>query len=145
MAGRSFVCLRSLDDTACGIMSGMSHSARSVAAAGLVRLARSRAGLTQRQLAERAGVPQSVIARIESGSRQPTIPTLDRILAGAGVEVRYRLEPLEDHDDTLEAEHARRPPSEKKAVEDAHADFVAKGGCRWPQRPGIVLGMTKSS
>ena len=95
-------------------------------AAGLVRLARSRARLTQRQLAERAGVPQSVIARIESGARQPTIPTLDRILAGAGVEVRYRLEPLDDHDRVLAAEHARRSPRERQAIEAVHAEFLAK-------------------
>ncbi len=96
------------------------------AAAGLVRLARARAGLTQRQLAERASVPQSVIARIESGARQPTIPTLERILAGAGVEVRYRLEPLEDHDRVLAAEHALRSPAEQGAAELAHAAFVSK-------------------
>lgn len=107
-------------------MRSVNQSVKSFAAGGLVRLARSRAGLTQRQLAERTGVPQSVIARIESGSRQPTIPTLDRILAGAGVELRYRLEPIEDHDEALEAEHSRRSPSEQKAVENAHADFVAK-------------------
>ena len=95
-------------------------------AAGLVRLARSRAGLTQRQLAGRAGVPQSVIARIESGARQPTIPTLERILAGAGVEVRYRLEPLDDHDRVLVAEHARRSPAEREAVEATYAEFLAK-------------------
>jgi transcriptional regulator with XRE-family HTH domain len=96
------------------------------AAAGLVRLARARAGLTQRQLAERAGVPQSVIARIESGARQPTIPTLERVLAGAGTEVRYRLEPLDDHDDVLAAEQALRSPAERDAAEQAHAAFVAK-------------------
>ena len=110
----------------------MNNPATSVAA-GLVRLARARAGLTQRQLAERAGVPQSVIARIESGARQPTIPTLDRILAGAGVEVRYRLEPLDDHDRVLVADHAMRSPADRTAVEAAHATFldkVVEGGRR---------------
>jgi len=104
----------------------MAESANSGAAASLVRLARFRAGLTQRQLAERAGVPQSVIARIESGSRQPTLPTLERVLRGADVELRYRLEPVDDHDRVLVAEHARRSPAERKALEDAHEDFVAK-------------------
>jgi transcriptional regulator with XRE-family HTH domain len=104
----------------------MSDAPKSGAAAALVRLARSRAGLTQRQLAERAGVPQSVVARIESGARQPTVPTLERILAGAGVEVRYRLEPLDDHDRLLAAEHARRSPAEREMLEARHTEFLAK-------------------
>jgi len=48
-------------------------------AAGLVLLARQKAGLSQRELAERAGVAQSEIARIETGRREPSIPTLQRI------------------------------------------------------------------
>jgi len=102
------------------------RSTKSAVAADLVRLARSRANLTQRELAERSGVPQSVIARIESGSRQPTLPTLDRVLAGAGVEVRYRLEALDDHDSVLLARHARRSELETRALRDTHASFVAK-------------------
>ena len=42
---------------------------------------RREAGLTQRQLAELAGVSQSLIARIESGSVDPRASTLRRILA----------------------------------------------------------------
>jgi hypothetical protein len=82
-------------------------------------------------------VPQSVIARIESGARQPTLPTLERILAGAGYEARYRLAPIDDHDSVLAAEHARRSPAERRAVEKAHDAFVAKvveGGRRGRQR-----------
>ncbi|MGO9559859.1 MAG: helix-turn-helix domain-containing protein [Acidimicrobiales bacterium] len=104
----------------------MNVRARSEVAADLVRLARARAELTQRQLAERSGVPQSVIARIESGARQPTLPTLERILAGAGVEMRYRLAPLEDHDSVLAVRNARRSPARRKEVADAHAAFVTK-------------------
>jgi transcriptional regulator with XRE-family HTH domain len=104
----------------------MQQSANRRVAADLVRLARERAGLTQRQLAERAGVPQSVIARIESGTRQPSLPTLDHILAGAGVELRYRLEAIDDHDAVLAAEHGRRSTVDRRAIEDAHASFVAK-------------------
>ncbi len=45
----------------------------------LRRLRRS-AGLSQAELAKRAGVSQSLIARIESGSVNPTLATLRRIL-----------------------------------------------------------------
>lgn len=54
----------------------------------LVRDARKRAGLTQAQLAERAGVAQSVIARLERGGGNPTFLTLERVLHAAG----HRLE-----------------------------------------------------
>jgi transcriptional regulator with XRE-family HTH domain len=63
-------------------------------ASALLQLARQRAGLSQRELAEQAGVSQSEIARIESGKREPSIPTLQRILAGSRLELRFRLAPL---------------------------------------------------
>ncbi len=45
-----------------------------------LRRLRKRAGLTQKELAKRAGVSQSLIARIESGSVDPRLSTLRRIL-----------------------------------------------------------------
>ena len=58
-----------------------------------LRDARRRAGLTQRELAGRAGVPQPAIARIERGTISPRIDTLTRLLAAAGaaLEVTPRL------------------------------------------------------
>jgi transcriptional regulator with XRE-family HTH domain len=52
--------------------------------ASLLTYARRRAGLSQRQLSERTGVPQPAIARIERGRVSPTVATLDRLLAGTG-------------------------------------------------------------
>lgn len=49
-----------------------------------LRYARRKAGLTQTELGERAGVPQSVIARIESGASMPRFDTLDRLLNACG-------------------------------------------------------------
>jgi len=42
---------------------------------------RKRAGLTQKELAKRAGVSQSLIARIESGSVNPRVSTLKKIIS----------------------------------------------------------------
>lgn len=55
--------------------------------------ARKRAGLSQRGLAARVGVPQSAVARIERGTVVPRVDTLDRLLAGCGrgLEARPRL------------------------------------------------------
>jgi predicted transcriptional regulator len=55
-----------------------------VNAARTLRDARWRAGLTQRELASRTGVPQPAIARIERGAVVPRVDTLDRLLAGCG-------------------------------------------------------------
>jgi uncharacterized protein len=53
-------------------------------AGALLREGRQRAGLTQAQLAQRAGVTQSVISAYESGHRQPSVPTLLAILHATG-------------------------------------------------------------
>ena len=53
-------------------------------ARALLRTERHRAGLTQRQLAERTRVPQSTIARIEGGRTDPRASTLDALLVACG-------------------------------------------------------------
>jgi len=60
----------------------------------LVREARYRAGLTQRELAARAGTSQSVVARVEAGQTRPGSGTLQRLLEAAGFELRTELVPL---------------------------------------------------
>ena len=60
----------------------------------LLREARGRAGLTQRELAQRAGTSQSVVARIEQGRSDPSSSTLLRLLAAAGFELRSELTPI---------------------------------------------------
>jgi transcriptional regulator with XRE-family HTH domain len=61
--------------------------------AALIAEARERAGLTQRQLAERTRTSAAAICEYEAGRRVPRVDTLERILAGAGgrlaIEVRW--------------------------------------------------------
>lgn len=52
--------------------------------ARVLRQARRRAGLTQRALAARAEVPQSRVAKIESGAVIPRVDTFDRLLEACG-------------------------------------------------------------
>ena len=53
----------------------------------LLRRARQDAGLSQAELAARAGVTQSVISAYESGRRQPSLPTLTALIEAAGYEL----------------------------------------------------------
>ena len=59
----------------------------------MLREARQRAGLTQRQLSAKAGIPQETIARIEKGRVDPRVSTLDRLLEACeyGLESMPRL------------------------------------------------------
>ena len=60
----------------------------SVSAAALLRSARQSANLSQTELARLAGVAQSVISAYESGRREPSLPTLARLIDASG----HRLE-----------------------------------------------------
>lgn len=51
----------------------------------LLRKARTDAGLSMRALAETARVSASTVARIESGTMDPTVSMLERLLASAGL------------------------------------------------------------
>jgi transcriptional regulator with XRE-family HTH domain len=59
-----------------------------------LRDGRTRAGLTQAELAARAGTSQATISAYESGRKSPSVPTLERLLAATGlrlaVEARAR-------------------------------------------------------
>lgn len=70
-------------------------------AGNLVSLARRDAGLSQRELAKRAGTSQAAIAAYESGRRSPTLETLVRIVRAAGQDLRIQVVPYDDHDDAM--------------------------------------------
>jgi DNA-binding XRE family transcriptional regulator len=53
-----------------------------------VMMLRDKHGLTQAELAERCGVDQADISRIERGDINPTTRTLQRIAEALGAEVR---------------------------------------------------------
>ena len=50
--------------------------------------ARLACNMTQKELAEKTGIRQSNISRIENGSASPTIDTLARIAAGRGKQLK---------------------------------------------------------
>jgi transcriptional regulator with XRE-family HTH domain len=69
-----------------------------VLGADLVREARRRAGLTQRELAERAGTTQSAMARLESGRTKPSFDLVVRLIRLCGFRLDVALDPYDDSD-----------------------------------------------
>ena len=94
------------------------YDAAPTLAAGLIRLARSKAGMTQIELASSAGVSQQVISEYETGRKEPTLPSLIRLLNAAGYEIRMRLEPLDDHDESVERFLGTLSPEARAEIED---------------------------
>ncbi len=60
-------------------------------AAALIK-ARSDAGLTQEELAQRMGTTQSVIARLEGGKSRPSTTTLAKLAKATGTRLRVSFE-----------------------------------------------------
>jgi len=82
-----------------------------VTAAELLRSVRLRHGLTQAQLALRAGTTQTAISRLERGDRSPSSETLRRLLLVMGEDLDLRTRRLKgEHDPAhLRAERALTP------------------------------------
>lgn len=81
----------------------------------LVREARKRAGLTQAQLAGRAGTTQSAIARLESGRTSPAFQQVERLLRLCGFQLLVALAPHDDSDIVPAEARLRRTPTERIA------------------------------
>jgi HTH-type transcriptional regulator/antitoxin HipB len=60
-----------------------------------VRARREELGLSQRQLAERAGMTQPGIARFEAGGTTPTLPLLERLAVALGLTLNVSLDPAQ--------------------------------------------------
>lgn len=64
----------------------------------LVREARRRAGLSQRQLADRAGTTQSALARLETGRSTPSVDAVLRLVRLCGLDLEIALVDRDDSD-----------------------------------------------
>jgi ribosome-binding protein aMBF1 (putative translation factor) len=80
-----------------------------------IRDLRETAGLTQKKLADRLGVSQQVIARLESGEADnPTVSTLERIAKATGHRLHFQFE------------RARKPASPRRSRVRATTKSAAK-------------------
>jgi transcriptional regulator with XRE-family HTH domain len=92
------------------------YAVSAMEASELLRTARREAGLTQAELARRAGTTQSAIARMERRGANPTVAWLDRALGATGRRLQLdAAAPATDSgvDETLTAEALRRSPAER--------------------------------
>jgi transcriptional regulator with XRE-family HTH domain len=98
----------------------------SVNAAVLVRAARRDAALTQAQLAERLGMTQAGVARLERRDANPTVATLDRVLRAAGKRLELDAAPAEPQVDEaqIRAQLQLTPEERAKAHDRAYGEIA---------------------
>jgi len=88
-------------------------------AATLVRTARHNAGLTQTELAQRAGMTQSAVARMESADWNPTMASLERVLRALDQELQLTPMPgLPEVDEAQIESQLRMSPAQRLAHHD---------------------------
>lgn len=81
--------------------------------------------MTQAVLAKRAGTSQAAVSAYESGRRSPSVDTLCRLLAAAGLEVRMRLAPPDSHETAREVAEMLMSPEQVAVFNDRERDRVA--------------------
>lgn len=79
----------------------------------LIREARRRGGLTQQELAERAGTTQSAVARWESGRTSPDLATVRRLVRLCGLELEVAIVEPDDSDLAQARRLLRLTPGER--------------------------------
>lgn len=86
-------------------------------AGDLLRAARERHGLDQRELARRAATSQAQISRIERGETVPSVDTLSRLLATMGERLELRSSAVRGnrHRRELRADYERLTAAERLA------------------------------
>ncbi|NJC16258.1 helix-turn-helix transcriptional regulator [Micromonospora profundi] len=102
-----------------------------------VRQQRHLRELNQRQLAEMAGVSQAAVARVESGSRTPSIAILETLLAAMDIQLTVGVEPLDAHLDARIDDLAARPIAER--IDELDLGRLLD---RLPDLPKVITGST---
>lgn len=83
--------------------------------ADLLRGARLRAGLTQRELATRAETSQAAVARWESGAVRPSLERLRELVRACGLELTVGLANYDDSYDADIEDYLALTPDERVA------------------------------
>ncbi len=59
--------------------------------------ARKNSGITQRQLAEKTGIAQGDISKLENGNANPSLRTLRRLASGMGMKLKVEFVPVSNN------------------------------------------------
>lgn len=94
-------------------------------------------GLTQQQVARRAGITQATIARIERGRRAPTLLMVEAILTALDVQLALSTEPLDAHLDAAIAGLNQRSIADR--IADAGVERLVD---KLPDIPYVITGPT---
>lgn len=92
----------------------------------LIREARRRAGLSQADLAARAGTAQSGIARWESGRTAPSLGVVRRLVRLCGFDLEVSLVPFDDSDMAQAERLLALTPAERVERHDRLASQMRK-------------------
>jgi transcriptional regulator with XRE-family HTH domain len=110
----------------------------------VVRIARQRAGLTQQQLAGRSGHPRETIARWETGAREPSLTSLQGVVAACDLDLVINLARRDRTLDTLVADQLELLPLDRlKQLLPGVAGRESLRALRWLARaesPAIAVG-----
>jgi transcriptional regulator with XRE-family HTH domain len=79
-------------------------------AGAFLRSLRTRAGLTQAEVARRAGMTQPVVARLEREGANPRLSTLERVIAATGHSLELDAGPGTGIDETMIASDMKLSP-----------------------------------
>jgi transcriptional regulator with XRE-family HTH domain len=93
----------------------------------IIREARRRANLTQRELAGRVGTTQSAIARIERGATEPSYDRVRQLLQACGFELVPRIAPLDDSNWSVASSNLGLTPEERVRHHQAWVRLVREG------------------
>ena len=93
----------------------------------ILRESRLRTGLSQRRLAELAGVTQPTVARIENGLIRPTFERLLELVRACGLDLDVRVVPLDEDAWTVAKRGLALTPDERLDRAVAAVDLMREG------------------
>jgi transcriptional regulator with XRE-family HTH domain len=93
----------------------------------LIREARKRAGLSQVELAERAGTTQSVISRLERGATTPSLQTISQLVRACRFDLDVHLGPAVDDEWQIVQQNLRLSPTARVRQLTRTVEFIRRG------------------
>jgi transcriptional regulator with XRE-family HTH domain len=111
----------------------------------LIGIARKRAGISQRELAERLGRPQATIARWEAGAREPSYAAVQQALQACGLQQLIGLATYDESDVPLAHRQLALTPLQRLAsvarVDHAALERALRAIAEGPARSIVVGGV----